>query len=79
MGCCPFLQNTLLSRHNDLSRLTYSITYDTTNDPYHVNIVNGNVVPVTNKVRVQLTYYWVPEAFLGGLTMTSTAEMSMSY
>jgi Flp pilus assembly protein TadG len=63
----------------DLSQLTYSITYNTTNDPYHVNSVNGDIIPVTNTVRVTLTYYWVPEAYLGGISLTSTSEMPMSY
>jgi Flp pilus assembly protein TadG len=63
----------------DLNQLSYSITYNTSNDPYRVKIVNGDIVPVTNTVRVTLTYQWLPEAFLGGVTLSSTSEMPMSY
>ncbi len=63
----------------DLSQLSWSITYGTDNNPFHVVIVNGNVTPVTNTVQVTLSYRWVPEAFLGGVTMTSTSVMPMSY
>jgi Flp pilus assembly protein TadG len=34
----------------DLSRLTYSVTWNKDNNPYYTQIVNGNVVPVTNTV-----------------------------
>jgi Flp pilus assembly protein TadG len=63
----------------DLNRLTYSITYDTSNEPNHVRIVNGDVLPVTNIVTVTLTYQWIPEAFLGGVNLRSTSVMPMSY
>jgi Flp pilus assembly protein TadG len=63
----------------DLSRLSYSVTWDSSNDPFHAVLVNGNVVPVTNTVTVQLTYRWIPEAFLGGVTFSSTSVMPMSY
>jgi len=63
----------------DLSRLNYSITYDTNNAPSHIVIATGDVTPHTNKVRVTLSYQWIPEAFLGGITLSSTSEMTMSY
>jgi Flp pilus assembly protein TadG len=64
----------------DPTLLTYSITYNTSNDPYHTVTVNGNVVPIDNTVRVTLTYQWFPEAFfVGPFTLTSTSEMPMSY
>jgi hypothetical protein len=36
-------------------------------------------VPIQNTVTVTLTYTWVPEAFLGGVTLSSTSVMPMSY
>ena len=64
----------------DPSQLTCDITYDTANGPYHTTIdANGNVIPITNKVIVTVTYRWLPEAILGGITMSSTSVMPMSY
>jgi Flp pilus assembly protein TadG len=64
----------------DLSQLTTTVTYNTSNQPYHTKVDgNGNIVPVQNTVQVTLTYYWVPEALLGGLTLTSTSVMPMAY
>ena len=63
----------------DASKLSYSITYNNSNQPYHTTVSNGTVVSVTNTVTVTLTYQWFPEAFLGGMTLTSTSVMPMSY
>jgi Flp pilus assembly protein TadG len=64
----------------DLSQLTYTITYNTSNRPYHTRVdSNGNIVAVQNTVQVTLTYHWIPEALLGGVTLTSTSVMPMSY
>jgi Flp pilus assembly protein TadG len=63
----------------DSSKLSYSITYNTSNQPTHTTTVNANVVAVTNTVTVTLTYQWFPEAFLGGITLSSTSTMPMSY
>jgi len=69
----------------DLSQLSPSITYEdghgniTSNAPSRIDIVSGNVTPYANTVKVTLTYKWVPEAFLGGITLTSTSETTMSY
>jgi Flp pilus assembly protein TadG len=62
----------------DLSQLNYSITWNTDNSPSHTQTVNGHTVTVTNKVRVTITYQWIPEAYLGGVFMTSTSETPMS-
>jgi hypothetical protein len=75
-------QNAIASRAValDLTRLTYSITYNTSNEPYHVRIDSaGNILPVQNTVTVTLTYNWIPEAYLGGITLSSTSVMPMSY
>jgi Flp pilus assembly protein TadG len=48
------------------NKLTYSVTWNTTNDPG------------SNTVRVTVSYQWLPEVFLGGITLTSTSEAVMS-
>src|SRR5262249_14709888 len=63
----------------DLTQMTYSITYNTSSDVYHTNTVNGQVVGTYNTVSVTLTYQWLPEAILGGVSMRSTSVMNMSY
>jgi Flp pilus assembly protein TadG len=63
----------------DLGQLTYSVTWNTDNAPYHTKIVNNQVVAVSNTVTVTVTYQWIPEAFLGGMTLTSTSVSTMSY
>lgn len=63
----------------DPSQLTYAVTWNTTNSPYHQTTVNGQTVKVTNTVAVTVTYQWIPEAFLGGITLSSTSVAVMSY
>jgi hypothetical protein len=64
----------------DTSQLNYSITYNTSNSPYHTILdANNNVIPIQNTVTVTLTYQWVPEGFLGGVTLSSTSVMPMFY
>ena len=64
----------------DTSQLNYAITYNTSNSPYHTTLdANNNVVPIQNTVTVTLTYQWLPEAYLGGITLSSTSVMPMSY
>jgi hypothetical protein len=64
----------------DTSQLNYSITYSTSNSPFHTTLdANNNVVPIQNTVTVTLTYSWIPEAILGGVTLSSTSVMPMSY
>jgi Flp pilus assembly protein TadG len=62
----------------DLSQLNYSVTWNTSNSPYHATTVNGKTVKVTNTVTVTITYQWIPEAYLGGLTLSSTSASVMS-
>jgi Flp pilus assembly protein TadG len=40
---------------------------------------SANQVWKSNAVHVTISYQWIPEAFLGGITLTSTSEMPMSY
>jgi hypothetical protein len=64
----------------DTSQLNYSITYNTSNSPFHTTLdSNNNVIPIQNTVTVTLTYQWLPEALLGGVTLSSTSVMPMSY
>jgi hypothetical protein len=64
----------------DTSQLSYSITYNTSNSPFHTTLdSSNNVIPIQNTVTVKLTYQWVPEAYLGGVTLSSTSVMPMSY
>lgn len=61
----------------DLSQLKYTVTWDDPSElPTYLDS-NGNTK--TNRVRVTLTYQWWPEMFLGGMTLTTTSEMTMSY
>jgi Flp pilus assembly protein TadG len=47
--------------------------------PYSTSTVNGKVVATANTVSVTLSYQWIPEVFLGGITLTSTSVMPMCY
>jgi Flp pilus assembly protein TadG len=63
----------------DPNHLTYSVTWNTSNSPYHTATVNNQQVNVANTVTVTVTYQWIPEALLGGITLTSTSVSVMSY
>jgi Flp pilus assembly protein TadG len=63
----------------DLNKLTYSVTWSTSNSPYHTATVNNQSVQVANTVTVTINYTWVPEAYLGGITLSSTSVSVMSY
>jgi Flp pilus assembly protein TadG len=64
----------------DPSSLTHSVTWSTNNFPYHTTTdANSNLVKVTNTVTVTVSYNWIPEAFFGGITLTSTSVMPMCY
>jgi hypothetical protein len=63
----------------DLSKLSYSVTYNRDNSPYYTTVVGGTVVATANTVTVTINYQWIPEAFLGGITLTSTSSNPMIY
>jgi hypothetical protein len=50
----------------DLSRLDYSVTWNPDNQQ-------------NSLVTVTITYHWLPEAFLGGINLTSTSTAQVSY
>ena len=59
------------------SALTCTVSWNTNNYPYHLSADNG--AKITNTVSVTVSYAWLPEYFFGGLTLTSTSVMPMSY
>jgi Flp pilus assembly protein TadG len=61
----------------DQTRLSYTVTWDRSNAQYHTDIVNGNIVATANTVTVKVTYQWIPEAYLGGITLSSTSVATM--
>jgi Flp pilus assembly protein TadG len=63
----------------DLSKLTYSVTWNTSNSPYHMATVNGLQVKVANSVTVSINYQWIPETFLGATNLSSTTVSVMYY
>lgn len=64
----------------DPTQFSYAVTWSTSNAPYHTTIdSNNNLVKSANTVTVAVSYNWVPEAFLGGVTLKSTSVMPMSY
>ena len=63
----------------DLSQLTYSVTWNASNSPYHTATVKGQQVKVANTVTVSITYRWIPETFLGAANLSSTTVSVMSY
>jgi Flp pilus assembly protein TadG len=63
----------------DLSKLSYTVTWNTDNHQYHTVTVNGNLVKVANTVSVALSYQWIPEGYVGQKTMTSTSVSVISF
>jgi Flp pilus assembly protein TadG len=63
----------------DPSHLTYAVTWNTSNSPTHTATVDGKTVKVSNTVTVKLDYDWIPEAYLGGIDLTSSSTAVMSY
>ena len=49
------------------------------NSTYQTSIVSNKIVATTNIVTVTITYQWIPEAFLGGIKLSSTSVMPMAY
>jgi Flp pilus assembly protein TadG len=63
----------------DLSQLSYSVVWNTDNSMSHSVSINGKSVEVSNTVTVTVTYNWLPEAYLGGITLTSSSKSVMSF
>jgi Flp pilus assembly protein TadG len=63
----------------NVNNVTYSVTWQSTNSPFSVKTVNGSQQNVANTVTVTVNYQWIPEAYLGGITLSSTSVTVMSY
>jgi Flp pilus assembly protein TadG len=63
----------------DLSKLTCTVTWNTSNAQFHTVVVNGNTVQVANTVTVTVSYTWIPEAYVGQKTLSSTSVAVMSF
>src|SRR5262249_19621661 len=61
----------------DTSKLSCTVSWQTDKWPEHVTTSNGQAR--MNTVTVTVTYQWVPEAYLGGITLSSTSVLPMSY
>jgi len=62
----------------DLSQLTYSVSWNTSNMRYRMG--SNYEKPTGNTVTVTVNYNWVPELYLvGPITLTSTSTVPMSY
>ena len=62
----------------DPARLSYTVSWDTDNMPYHTTADYEK--PVANTVTVTVYYTWLPEVYLiGPLTLSSTSTVTMSY
>jgi Flp pilus assembly protein TadG len=62
----------------DPPSLSYSVSWaDASQAPTYYDYTNN--VWRTNTVTVKVTYQWIPEAYLGGITLTSTSVMPISY
>ncbi|HZT79696.1 MAG TPA: TadE family protein [Gemmataceae bacterium] len=62
----------------DPSRLGCTVTWSN-NDNWPVRISSDNGAATANTVTVTVTYQWLPEAYLGGLTLSSTSVVPVAY
>ena len=75
-------ENVILTRAVSLdpSRLSCRVTWDDAGEmPTYPDYTQNPPVWRTNRVTVTVTYQWLPETYLGGLTLSSTSVMSISY
>ena len=63
----------------DTSKITYSVTWNTSNSPFHSATVSGKNVKVANTVTVIVNYNWIPEAYLNGITLSSSSTSVMCF
>ncbi|HET6882986.1 MAG TPA: TadE/TadG family type IV pilus assembly protein [Pirellulales bacterium] len=62
----------------DLSKLTYSVTWNTSNSPSHTVVQSGTTINVANTVTVTINYQWMPQAFVGQQNMSCTSVRVMT-
>lgn len=63
----------------DPNLLSYSVSWNTSNEPYHTTISDGQVTAVANTVTVTVSYRWIPEAYFGGMTLSGVSCSPMYY
>ncbi len=61
----------------DTSKLNCTVSWNPDNWPSHVTNDSGTAAGST--VSVTVTYAWVPEAYLGSITLSSTSVLPMEY
>lgn len=62
----------------DPTNLTYTVSWaDSSQNPTYYDYTSSSWR--TNTVTVTVTYQWIPESYLGGITLTSTSVMPISY
>jgi hypothetical protein len=77
-GQCTLLYNNVIQPKAtavNLIRLSYSVSWNTDNTTYHMN----GSQKVSNTVTVTVNYQWIPEAYLGGIRLSSTSVALMYY
>jgi hypothetical protein len=75
-------QNVILARAVSLdpSRLSCQVSWDDASEmPSYLDYTQNPPVWRANRVTVTVTYQWVPEAYLGGIRLSSTSVMPLSY
>ena len=64
----------------DSARLNVQVTWDDAMEmPTYLDYTRNPPAWKTNIVTVTVTYQWIPEALLGGMTLSSTAKMPVTY
>jgi Flp pilus assembly protein TadG len=64
----------------DSSHLSYTASWANTNEmPTYLDYSQNPPQWRTNTVTVTVTYQWIPEAYLGGITLRSTSVMPVNY
>ncbi|HQU42443.1 MAG: hypothetical protein B7Z73_02040 [Planctomycetia bacterium 21-64-5] len=63
----------------DLSKLSYTVSWNTSNSPYHTVTQSGSQVQVANTVTVSINYQWTPLMYVGVQNMSCTSVRVMSY
>jgi hypothetical protein len=76
------VKNQVIPRYStglDPNQITvFSVTWDNASE-MPVYFDSAGQVFKSNAVHVTISYQWIPEALFGGITLTSTSEMPMSY
>jgi hypothetical protein len=61
----------------DTSQLSYAVSWTDPSEMPFYDDSSGNLA--INKVTVMVSYNWVPVAYLGSITLSSTSVMAMQY